>query len=89
MRYLTKSLGSKDKVVPRYIGESAIGEGVAEHNIENEAAFPQDFGADPLSDDDRPKKKQESAKKKSRKDEQEEIINNALGGKCQSYKNFD
>ena len=72
-------MGSKDKVVPRYIGESAIGDDVAEPNIENEVAFPQDLGADPLSDDDRPKKKKESAKKKSRKDEQEEVINNVLG----------
>ena len=80
MSYLTKSWARKIRF-PRYIGESAIGDDVAEPNIENEDAFRQDLSADALSDDNTPKENQESAKKKSRKDEQEVAINKALVGK--------
>ena len=67
-------MGTKDKVVPRYIGESSIGDF---EDDENDIPITPDL-VDEISDDDRPKRKDEPRKKKSRRDEQEEGINHAL-----------
>ena len=67
-------MGTKDKVVPRYIGESSIGDF---EDDENDIPITPDL-VDEISDDDRPKRKEEPRRKRSRRDEQEEGINHAL-----------